>query len=174
MKDLVRDLEAWSMELARHCPEDCCERQHTAQGVSCCLFWVHLHIYICTIYRCEIINKSYSRANAPTGSAGEESVSWCWVVVVVVVVVVVDVDVDDVVVVVVVVVVVARCFVDTHARRARARQTRPQKRTHLARARARAARARTYAERRFGSSQTKLKPCYLRCFCSKRENKNWR
>ena len=53
-----------------------------------------------------IKDKYNSRANAPTGSAGEESVSWCWVVVVVVV---------DVVVV------VARCFVDTHARRARAR-----------------------------------------------------
>ena len=66
----------------------------------------------------------YSRANAPTGSAGEESVSWCWVVVVVVVVaVVVVVDVVDVVdvVVVVVVVAVARCFVGAHARRARAR-----------------------------------------------------
>ena len=49
---------------------------------------------------------NYSRANAPTGSAGEESVSWCWVVVVVVVVAVV-VDVVEVVVVVVVVVVVA-------------------------------------------------------------------
>ena len=53
----------------------------------------------------------YSRANAPTGSAGEERVSSCWVavagfwwvLVVVVVVVVVDVDVDVVVVVAVVV-----------------------------------------------------------------------
>ena len=52
----------------------------------------------------EHIISSNSRANAPTGSAGEESVSWCWVVVVVVVVVAVD-----------------RCFVGTHARRARAR-----------------------------------------------------
>ena len=101
----------------------------------------------------------YSRANAPTGSAGEESVSWCWVVVVVVVVVVVA---------------VARCFVGTHARRARARarQTSPQILTLLARARARAARTRTYAERIVGSPQTKPKPWYLRCFCSKRENKN--
>ena len=69
----------------------------------------------------------YSRANAPTGSAGEESVSWCWVVVVVVV----DVDV-------VVVVVVARCFVDTHARRARARAKHAPKNGLIWRARARA------------------------------------
>ena len=92
--------------------------------------------------------------------------SWCWVVVVVVVVVVaVVVDVVDVVVVVVAA--VARCFVGAHARRARARQTSPQILTLLARAR-----APTYAERMFGSPQTKPKPWYLRCFCSKRENKN--
>ena len=130
-----------------------------------------------------------SRANAPTGSAGEESVSWCWVVVVVVVVVDVDVVdvvdvvvvvVDDVVDVVVVVVVavavavvvavaVAQCFVGTHAR---ALNTPPNTDSFGARARACAARARTCAERRFGSPQTKPKPWYLRCFCSKRENKN--
>ena len=87
--------------------------------------------------------------------------SWCWVVVVVVVVVAAAVVVDVVdVVVVVVVVAVARCFVGAHAR-----QTSPQILTLLAR-------APTYAERMFGSPQTKPKPCYLRCFCSKRENKN--
>ena len=52
----------------------------------------------------------------------------------------------------------------TRAPCARARQTRPQILTHLARARA--ARARTYAERRFGSPQTKRKQWYLRCFCN--------
>ena len=65
--------------------------------------------------------------------------SWCWVVVVVVVVVVVG----------------------THVRRARARApNKPPNPDSFG--------ARTYAERMFGSPQTKPKPWYLRCFCSKR------
>ena len=89
----------------------------------------------------------YSRANAPTGSAGEESVSSCWVavagfwwvlvvvvvddvvdvVVVVVVDVVVDVDVDVVVVDVDVdvVVVMMMLLLLLRAARARARRTHP-------------------------------------------------
>ena len=66
-----------------------------------------------------LISAIYSRANAPTGSAGEESVSWCWVVVVVVVAAA-----------------VARCFVDTHARRARARAKHAPKNGLIWRARA--------------------------------------
>ena len=59
----------------------------------------------------------------------------------------------------------------TRAARARAPNKPPN--TDSFGARARAARARTYMERRFGSPQTKPKPWYIRCFCSKRENKNW-
>ena len=85
---------------------------------------------------CVMVNTvavKYSRANAPTGSAGEESVSSCWVAVagfwwVLVVVVVV--------VCCLLFVVCCLLFVVV-ARRARARQTHPQKLTQTARARAR-------------------------------------
>ena len=90
------------------------------------------------LHRCSPVTY-YSRANAPTGSAGEESVSSCWVAVGVFFVVV-----------------AARCFVRTHAGRVSSlllllllllllhgvllaqavRQTRPQILTHLARAHA--------------------------------------
>ena len=89
------------------------------------------------LHRCSPVTY-YSRANAPTGSAGEESVSSCWVAVGVFFFLVV---------------VAARCFVRTHAGRVSsllllllllhgvllaqaARQTRPQILTHLARAHA--------------------------------------
>ena len=93
-------------------------------------------------------------------------------VVVVVVAVGVGVVVVVVDVVVVVAVAVARCFVGTHARRARARAPNRPANTDSFGARARARRAPAHI-RKGGSGAHKRtkKPWYLRCFCSKREDK---